>query len=147
MVRLRLRKPGTNCSAIEIDPDATSPDAGGPVTRGATQARPIGNLDRVSFDEISGWVWDADHPEQSVDIEILDGDVVVLKVSADQFRPDLADAGMGTGHHGFAIRNLGGILPLSRHRVRVRRASDGRDLPRSPVTITRNVLDQGAMTS
>ncbi|HEX3994152.1 MAG TPA: glycosyltransferase family 2 protein, partial [Acetobacteraceae bacterium] len=115
-------------------------------TPGSAKARPIGNLDRVSFDEISGWVWDTDHPEQAVDIEILDGDVVVLKVTADQFRPDLADAGMGTGHHGFTVRNLGGILPLSRHRVRVRRAADGKDLPRSPMIISRNVLDQGAMT-
>ncbi len=71
---------------------------------------------------------------------------MVLKVSADQLRPDLADAGMGTGYHGFTIRNLGGILPLSRHSVRVRRATDGKDLPRSPITIARNVLDHGAMT-
>src|SRR5258708_7296094 len=82
---------------------------------------------RFSCDEFAGRVWDAPPPHEPVDIEILDDDVVVLKVSADQFRPDLADAGMGTGHHGFAIRNLGGVLPLSRHRIRVRRASDGKD--------------------
>jgi O-antigen biosynthesis protein len=134
-------------SAVETgEVVAGSADSAGPETAGAAKARPMGNLDRVSFDEIAGWVWDADHPQEAVDIEILDGDEVVLKVSADQFRADLADAGMGTGHHGFAIRNLGGILPLSRHRVRVRRATDGKDLPRSPMTITRNVLDQGAMT-
>jgi O-antigen biosynthesis protein len=105
----------------------------------------MGNLDRVSFDEISGWVWDPDHPDQPVDIEILDGDIELMKVSADQFRPDLAAAGMGTGHHGFVIRDLGGVLPLSRHVLRVRRASDGKDLPRSPTSISRNVLDRGAM--
>ncbi len=107
--------------------------------------RSIGNLDRAGYDEISGWVWDSDHPDEPVDIEILDGDVVVLKVSADQFRPDLAEAGIGDGHHGFAIQNLGGILPLSRHLVRVRRASDTRDLPKSPIWISRSVLDPLAM--
>ena len=106
----------------------------------------IGNLDRVGFDEISGWVWDPEHPEQPVDIEILDNDVVLLRVAADQFRADLAEAGMGTGHHGFAIRNLGGVLPLSRHTVRVRRASDGKDLPRSPTSISRNMLDPRAIS-
>jgi GT2 family glycosyltransferase/glycosyltransferase involved in cell wall biosynthesis len=119
----------------------------GSISRIAVGApRPIGNLDRVSFEEISGWVWDAEHPHQPVDIEILDGNVVVLKVTADQFRPDLADAGMGTGHHGFTIRNVGGVLPLSRHVIRVRRAIDGKDLPRSPTSISRAVLDQGAMS-
>ena len=112
---------------------------------GVHKAGPIGNLDRVGYDEISGWVWDDAHPEQPVDIEILDGDVVVLKVTADQFRPDLADAGMGGGHHGFTIQNLGGVLPLSRHLVRVRRASDGRDLPRSPAWISRPGLEPRTM--
>jgi GT2 family glycosyltransferase len=133
-------------SAVEaVEAAGKIEDTEGQGSAGVAKARPIGNLDRVSFDEIAGWVWDAEHPEQPVDIEILDGEIVVLKVSADQFRPDLAEAGMGTGHHGFAIRNLGGILPLSRHIVRVRRAADGKDLPRSPMTVTRNVLDQGAM--
>ncbi len=105
----------------------------------------VGNVDRVGYDEISGWVWDPEHPDEPVDIEILDGDVVVLKVSADEFRADLADAGLGKGRHGFTIRNLGGILPLSRHRVRVRRAVDGWDLPRSPAWISRPTFDRQAM--
>ncbi|MGA3004646.1 MAG: glycosyltransferase [Acetobacteraceae bacterium] len=145
-VNAQVETPGIVSAVEAVEVVARTADAEGAATAGAAKARPIGNLDRVSFDEIAGWVWDADHPEDPVDIEILDGDVVVLKIAADQFRPDLADAGMGTGHHGFTIRNLGGILPLSRHRVRVRRATDGKDLPRSPMTISRNVLDQGAMT-
>jgi GT2 family glycosyltransferase/glycosyltransferase involved in cell wall biosynthesis len=143
-VRGEAAVPGSAAEPVGVV--VRSADAEGAGSPGNATAGPIGNLDRVSFDEISGWVWDAAHPEQPVDIEILDGDVVVLKISADQFRSDLADAGMGTGHHGFAIRNLGGILPLSRHRVRVRRGTDGKDLPRSPMTITRNLLDQGATT-
>lgn len=142
--RVEVPAPASAVDAMEVV--ARGSDAEDPTTAGTAKTLPIGNLDRVSFDEIAGWVWDAAQPEKPVDIEILDGDVVVLKVTADQFRPDLADAGLGTGHHGFTIRNLGGILPLSRHRLRVRRATDGMDLPRSPMTISRNVLDQGAMT-
>ncbi len=113
---------------------------------GAHKIRTIGNLDRVGYDEIAGWVWDDAHPEQPVDIEIVDGDTVVLRFTADQYRPDLAEAGMGGGYHGFSIQHLGGILPLSRHLVRVRRASDGLDLPRSPAWISRPTVDQRTMS-
>ena len=64
------------------------------------------------------------------------GQRVALKV----IRPDLAEAGMGTGHHGFAIRNLGGILPFSRHRVRSFRGLprlDGRFLASTFMSIDR----------
>ena len=133
--------------AGEADRDVDTPTEmeNTPEATGA-EAQAFGNLDRVSYDEIAGWVWDPKHPDEPVDIEILDGDVVVLKVSADQHRPDLAEAGLGRGNHGFAIQNLGGIFPLSRHRVRVRRASDGWDLPRSPAWISRPVLDPRATT-
>ena len=102
---------------------------------------PIGNVDRIDYDEISGWAWDPDRPDEVIDVEILDDDVVVLKLAADQFRPDLIEGDVGNGRHGFTIRNLAGIFPLSRHRVRVRRASDGLDLPESPSWISQPGLD------
>jgi GT2 family glycosyltransferase/glycosyltransferase involved in cell wall biosynthesis len=105
----------------------------------------IGGIDRIDHDEISGWAWNPDHPGQAVDVEILDDDVVVLKVSADQFRPDVVQAGVGSGRHGFLVRGLGGVFPLSHHRVRVRRAIDGRDLPGSPAWINRPAIDDRAM--
>ncbi len=113
-------------------------------TVAAPSAPAVGNVDRVGYDEIAGWVWDPDNPDEPVDIEILDGDSVVLKLSADRFRPDLAEAGLGNGRHGFSIPQLGGIFSLSRHLVRVRRAVDGWDLPGSPAWISRPVLDDQA---
>jgi GT2 family glycosyltransferase len=104
----------------------------------------IGSVDRADHDQISGWAWDPAAPDAAVDIEILDGDVVVLKVCADELRSDLVLAGAGTGRHGFFLRNLAGVFPLSRHHVRVRRAADGRDLPGSPAWITRPALDYRA---
>jgi GT2 family glycosyltransferase/glycosyltransferase involved in cell wall biosynthesis len=106
---------------------------------------PIGNLDRVSFEEIAGWVWDEATPETPVDIEILDGDTVVLRLPADRYRSDLVNAGPRHGNHGFVVHGLGGVFSLSRHLVRVRRASDGQDLPGSPTWITRPQLDDQAM--
>ena len=105
----------------------------------------IGSIDHLEHDEISGWVWNPETPDEPADIEILDDDVVVLKVRAEQFRRDLLGAGVGNGRHGFVLRHLAGVLPLSRHRVRVRRASDGRDLPGSPAWIIRPGLDDRAI--
>jgi O-antigen biosynthesis protein len=102
---------------------------------------PVGNVDVVTHEEISGWLWNPDYPDESVDVEILDGGIVVLKICAHQARADLLSCGAGNGQHGFSLKNLTGVFPLSRHLVRVRRASDGRDLPGSPTWISRPGLD------
>ena len=81
---------------------------------------PIGSVDRVSYEEISGWVWNSARPNEPVDIEILDDGVVVLKVGADKLRPDLVKAGAGSGHHGFFVQKSGRYLsavPPSRARA------------------------------
>lgn len=99
----------------------------------------------VDYRNIAGWVWDPTNPDEAIDVEILDDDKVVLKVCAPSFRLDLKTAGFGNGCHGFDLQNLEGIFTLSRHRVRVRRASDGRDLMGSPCWITRPGLDGPAI--
>lgn len=105
----------------------------------------IGQVDHVDHQMIAGWAWDANQPDKSMDVEILADDVVVLKIHADEFRADVAEVCAGNGRHGFAVKNLAGLLPLSQHRVRVRRASDGLDLPGSPALITKPGLDDRAM--
>jgi O-antigen biosynthesis protein len=91
-------------------------------------ALPIGCVDVLTNDEISGWVWDPAHPDDAIAVEILDGDNVALKIVADMHREDLAGAGVGNGRHGFQILSPGSIFTQSRHRIRIRRASDGADL-------------------
>jgi hypothetical protein len=105
---------------------------------------PIGFVEQVRFDGISGWAWDPRYPNESIDIEMLDEDVVVLRMRADLYRDDLAKAGMGNGNHGFVLPNLDGVFPLSRHRIHLRRAFDGKDLEGSPAWITKHILDPRA---
>lgn len=121
-----------------IHPDGSVPSA-------SDETLPIGYIEQCGYHEISGWAWDPARPNESIDIEILDDDVVVLKIRADRPRPDLVDVGAGSGYHGFSVTNLIGVFPLSRHRVRIRRAGDGRDLPGSPTWITQPGLDQRAV--
>jgi GT2 family glycosyltransferase/glycosyltransferase involved in cell wall biosynthesis len=105
---------------------------------------PIGSVDRFDLNEISGWTWDSATPDEPIEIEVVDGDAVVLRIAADRYRPDLQKNGFGDGRHGFLIRNLGGVFPFSRHLVRVRRVCDGRDLPGSPKWLTNSRLDDQA---
>ncbi len=80
-------------------------------------------------------------------IDILDGEEKVLSVRADAYRDDVKKAGVGTGHYGFSIPNLGQLFPLSRHRVSVRCAGDQTDLQGSPAWLIRPVagLDTAAI--
>jgi len=113
--------------------------------RSALGALPaIGSLDHANHDLIAGWAWDPSNPAESIDVEVLDEDRVVLRVCADLFREDVLQAGIGTGHYGFSVPNLSGIFPLSCHRIRARRASDGRDLFGSPTWIRRPEIDAQA---
>ncbi len=105
----------------------------------------IGNVEQLDHIEIRGWTWNPDRPDEPLDVEILDGDEVILRIRADQLRVDLRDAGMGNGYHGFVIRNIGAILPTSRHQIRVRRVVDGVDLPGSPGWIIQPAMDASAL--
>ncbi len=62
----------------------------------------VGNIDTVPSRMISGWARDASNPHHGVELEILAaGGRRIGRVVANWWRPDLAAAGFGTGHHGF----------------------------------------------
>jgi len=102
----------------------------------------LGIVDAISFNHISGWVWNPDCPDEPVQIEVLDGDTQLAVVLAELYRPDLQKLGMGNGRHGFSFNFGPTILPLARHTLRVRRLSDGSDLSGSPRVLER---DGGAL--
>jgi autotransporter passenger strand-loop-strand repeat protein len=89
-------------------------------------------LDCVRRDQIAGWARDAAVPDRPVKLRVLDNDVTIGEVVADRYRADLQQAGIGDGRHGFEFRIPGGLSPLVRHVIRVRRARDGRELVNSP---------------
>lgn len=105
--------------------------------RALAQEHGFGMLDELSFTQISGWVWNPEDPDESVMVEILDGDVQLAVLKADLYRQDLHRLGMGNGRHGFWFNFSGTILPMARHMIRVRRLADGVDLRRSPWLLER----------
>jgi O-antigen biosynthesis protein len=96
-----------------------------------------GFLDQVTPTHISGWAWDPETPDQPVLVEILDGAERLAVVEANQFRPDVRDAGLGQGYCGFALSFGASLLPRSRHRISVRRLRDGTELSGSPRELVR----------
>src|SRR5262245_499756 len=56
-----------------------------------------GYHDITNCNAITGWVWDSNHPEDSVKVEIYDGERLLATVTADNYRKDLLDAHKGNG--------------------------------------------------
>lgn len=56
---------------------------------------------------LKGWVWNSGKPDETQTIIIYKNNEAIGRFAADRFREDLREAGIGTGHYGFAIR-----LPL-----------------------------------
>ncbi len=94
-----------------------------------------GNLDGLEGASIVGWAFDPANPDIPVTLEVLDGDGLIARVTANRFRGDLEAAGIGNGRHGFELRLARSLSPMARHEIRLRRVIDGRELPGSPLVI------------
>jgi glycosyltransferase involved in cell wall biosynthesis len=94
-----------------------------------------GQLDQATRERIAGWAQDAGAPETPVALQVLDNGVPIMRVLANLARTDLAEAGIGSGRYGFDIIIPGGLSPLARHVLHVRREADGAELPGSPAVI------------
>lgn len=98
----------------------------------------IGAIDVANFEHISGWAWNPDDPDESVMVELLDGDQSLAVVKADLYREDLQSMGLGNGKHGFMFAFSATLFPFARHTLRVRRVFDGSDLRNSPKVLERD---------
>jgi 4-amino-4-deoxy-L-arabinose transferase-like glycosyltransferase len=111
-------------------------DLGRPDPDNKSAAVYSGSLDVANCNVISGWAWNANQPNSPINVDIYDGSVVAATVSANIFRSDLINAGIGNGYHGFtcAVDNL--LKNGQPHSIRVRFAGTNTDLSETPKTIT-----------
>lgn len=84
---------------------------------------------------IHGWVWDINHPNRSVQVEIYDGDNLLAIVTANEFRHDLLSAGKGDGTHAFTFKVPPRLRDGKLHLVRIRVANSYFNLGFTPKPI------------
>ena len=101
----------------------------------ASPARWRGYLDEATRMLVKGWAWDELTPDRPLSLLILDNGEVIGRVLANRHRPDLKEAGIGDGRHGFTFIFPGGLTPLTRHVIQVIGEVDGGELPGSPITL------------
>jgi glycosyltransferase involved in cell wall biosynthesis len=124
-----------------VDVPAIPPERAEPTLLGSPWRSHINVITR---NRISGWVRGGANPDQPTALQILDNGVVIARVLANRYRKDLEREGIGSGRHGFELRIPGGLSPLARHVIQVRREADGMDLHGSPVVIEHaTALDAG----
>lgn len=104
-----------------------------------------GSLDEVAFDFRLGWVargWAVayDDPDTPVEVEILDGEVVLGRGLAAEFREDLQAVGIGSGAVAFAIELPPEVLDKPDQVLALRLAgSDHLIVPPTPIAVKRFV--------
>jgi glycosyltransferase involved in cell wall biosynthesis len=133
---------------LPIATDPTTTDASSPVATGAVrtdarasnggagctsgESRWHGRLDRVEHERIAGWAHDLDAPGHALVLRVFDNGIPLADVTAERFREDLKEAGIGSGHHAFVLQLPRALPRALRHVIEVRRADDGRLLWGSP---------------
>jgi hypothetical protein len=85
----------------------------------------VGFIEVVDAQQIVGWVWDNKRPNKPLKIDIYLDDTKLATVSANQFRPDLRNANIGDGKHGFALPSPPLLADGKAHVVRVTIAGTG----------------------
>jgi len=94
-------------------------------------------IDEANPSRITGWLWDPQQPQLRIAVDVFDGDLRLMQVTADQYRSDLKQSGIGDGKHAFVVPLRPELLPKARNVFHVRVADTGAELPGSPVTIDR----------
>ena len=102
---------------------------------GATTAYQ-GFMDAAGCGIISGWAWDANQPNATINVDILDGSTLIATVPANLYREDIRNAGIGNGFHGFSFTTPASLKNGVSHSIRTRFGGTATDLSMSPRTIS-----------
>ena len=92
-----------------------------------------GYVDVATCDRVAGWVWTPSAPSTPLEVEILEGNQLLARLVARDYRPDLWQAGKGDGRHAYWWDHA---PMIGTHTLTVRVAGNGWQLYGSPRTIT-----------
>ena len=101
-----------------------------------------GYLDTVTDATVRGWAWMPHSPAERLDLTVyLDG-CFYTRLSANAFRADIAEHGIGSGDYAFSLRISERFRGGEAHQVDVLIADTGIPLKGSPMTINRRGQSQ-----
>jgi hypothetical protein len=98
-----------------------------------------GHVDAADATTIDGWAWEPADPGRVLDVEIRDDDLIVGTVTAQAYRGDLAEAGVGDGGHGFSYRTPVRLQDGRPHQIRVFVAGTDIELAGGPHVVEREL--------
>ena len=108
------------------------PAAAEAAPRIAPEGTLLGYIDIIDRETVSGWAWNPADPDELLQIEIYENDDLLARVSAGQFRADLARAGIGTGRYGFSVHGVGNVISPGPTVISLRLAKGQNHLRGSP---------------
>jgi GT2 family glycosyltransferase/glycosyltransferase involved in cell wall biosynthesis len=91
-----------------------------------------GNLDSCGPTHLSGWLFDQEHPDTRLEVEVRADGIPVARGNADLFRMDLLEGNVGDGICGFRMALPEVLFDGKAHEIEVREAATGFLLPGSP---------------
>jgi glycosyltransferase involved in cell wall biosynthesis/SAM-dependent methyltransferase len=94
-----------------------------------------GYHDLADCEKVRGWVWDLNRPDVRINVDIFADNILVARVTADEHRQDLADAGKGDGSHAFRYALPPWLRDGKPHFISVKVAGSDFELTATPKTI------------
>jgi alginate O-acetyltransferase complex protein AlgJ len=94
-----------------------------------------GSHDSANCEAISGWAWDAAHPEAVVTVDIYEDQRLIASLAAASFRPDLLEAGKGNGYHAFVYTPAARLADGRPHAITVKINGTASSLSNTPKTL------------
>jgi GT2 family glycosyltransferase len=130
-----LPVPHAEFGASDVAADAPPPPAepSPPPHRDDPPERPHGMVDEWTDHGVWGWAIDPTRPYLPLQVELWDGEQLILRVPADIYRPDISVGGKPGAVCGFNIKLPMHLLAGDRHVLHVRIAGQDDDLGNSPL--------------
>ena len=93
-------------------------------------------LEHSDCQQVSGFAWDTDKPNDPLHVEIWVDDILVKAIPADELREDLHQAGYGNGLHGFTFGLPAWVRDGRTHKVDAKVVESQLQLRGAPENIT-----------
>ncbi len=153
--KITLSTPAHGAGVVNVQ--VTTPSGTATKTSAFTYTGPPaygGFHDTVGCYGVTGWAWDANQPNTPITVDIYDGSTLLGTVSANQFRQDLLNAGIGNGYHGFGFSLPASVRDGALHSINIRYGGTTTSLGNSPrsiecrsLSISKNGTGSGTVTS